>query len=351
MNGLKVWLRRLRVVYPESSTTSPAVVTSESTLTVESVVRSLRKQVPFSLLNEREHQHLFSSSSVFKCAVGQRIIRPDVLPDRIFVVLRGKVRFLAQNSTSSRTLDLRGPGQLIGWVSLLRASPCEWITASEETLLLAISSQFFVDLVNQNINFGNYFGALSSLHEVETIIQSISSLRLSTVKDGVSDWRRSLRRLAHSQSPDIPFNPSQNHQDIDWFLSTANVPDLPVGSRIRSGDILPVRPGLSIQYRFVGLRRNRDLAPVESSSKSSNSDIELNFSESGGQTLTRLGILEEDSLALDQQFPLIKGRGRFAEAMAVCEMAAIIQQVPFRKTRFRKFLKINLDEIKICLLS
>ena len=105
----------------------------------------------------------------------------------------------------------------------------------------------------------------------------------------------SKKACTHSQSPDIPFNPSQNHQDIDWFLSTANVPDLPVGSRIRSGDILPVRPGLSIQYRFVGLRRNRDLAPVESSSKSSNSDIELNFSESGGQTLTRLGILEEDS--------------------------------------------------------
>ena len=80
---------------------------------------------------------MFSSATLLKCSLGQRIVRPDVLPDRVFVVLRGKVRLLAQSSM--RSVPLAGPGQLLGWVSLLRASPCEWITASG--LLLAIPSQ------------------------------------------------------------------------------------------------------------------------------------------------------------------------------------------------------------------
>ena len=307
-------------------------MTSTSTSSVASVVKSLRKQLPFSVLSEREHQELFSSATLLKCSLGQRIVRPDVLPDRVFVVLRGKVRLLAQSSMRSRTLDLRGPGQLLGWVSLLRASPCEWITASEKTLLLAIPSADFIKAINQNQKFDDYFGRLSNLHEIETIIQSV----IKSTPEHKEGWRERLDDVSKNAwmnaiKPGSPFIPSPDHQGLDWFLSTDGVPGINIGSRIKPGDVLPERSGFSLRYRLVGLRRSNELDPVQTVKESSPSDIELNFSENSGQTLTKLGILEEDFLALDEKFPLIKGRGRFAEAMAVCEMAAMVQSVPFRK--------------------
>ena len=73
--------------------------------------------------------------------MGQRILRPDTMPSQVFLVLSGTVRLLAETPRGSRSLDRRGQGQLIGWVSLLRATPCEWVLASEETVLLGLPAK------------------------------------------------------------------------------------------------------------------------------------------------------------------------------------------------------------------
>ena len=55
-------------------------------------------------------------------------------PLDLMIVLDGKVRLLGIVQLTMILLRwIYVVGQLLGWTSLLRASPCEWVTASEDT--------------------------------------------------------------------------------------------------------------------------------------------------------------------------------------------------------------------------
>ena len=54
--------------------------------------------------------------------------------------------------------------------------------------------------------------------------------------------------------------------------------------------------------------------------------------------LQQLGILEEDNLHDEARNPVVRGRGRINETLAICEMIALHQQVPFRRDAIQKVL-------------
>ena len=94
-------------------------------------MRSIRTKPPFSLLDGPAAEGWFSQAKLIQLKTGQPLLSRTQLQNRIFLVVRGKVRLLAKTDTGeSITLELRGPGQLLGWVSLLRAEPCEGVMAS-----------------------------------------------------------------------------------------------------------------------------------------------------------------------------------------------------------------------------
>ena len=63
------------------------------------------------------------------------------------------------------------------------------------------------------------------------------------------------------------------------------------------------------------------------------------FKEKPSLSLSSLGIIEEDYLNLDQEFPFVRGNGHLAEGLAVCEMVSLQLAVPFRKDNLRKVLE------------
>ena len=98
-----------------------------------------------------------SQSKLVQLEPGQTLISPRQLSERIYLVIEGKVRLLIQSEAEIETIDLRGPGQFLGWVSLLRASPCEWVTASEKTVVLALPADSFVKYLTEEAKFADWF--------------------------------------------------------------------------------------------------------------------------------------------------------------------------------------------------
>ena len=75
------------------------------------------------------------------------------------------------------TLDIRGPGQLCGWISFLRGKPSDWLSAIDQTKIFVIRPERFIELLKNNVEFGNYFDKMPSLHESYDVIKSyLSSL-------------------------------------------------------------------------------------------------------------------------------------------------------------------------------
>ena len=66
-------------------------------------------------------------------------------------------------SEGSFTLDKRGPGQLIGWASLLRGAPTEFVQASTEVIALILPGKYFIEMIQEVQSFAKYFNFLPAI--------------------------------------------------------------------------------------------------------------------------------------------------------------------------------------------
>ena len=314
------------------------------------ILDQIFQQEPYSLLTKNQRSYLFESSNLYRYGPGQLVLRPDEISKDIFLVINGKVRLLAKSQISGETvtLGLRGSGQLLGWVSLLRASPTEWIIASEESLLLSISARNFLKIFSESAEFASCFESLGNAHESFHVAETISSLKIQKTEDE-SDWVASSleRALVKTIKPGSKFAVNAEEKQYNWYISTELIDGFPVGSLLTSGNILPVNSRINVTYRLLGFPINaRDLQ--NSNSNISGSDF-LTPSEPedfSGASLKQLGILEEEHLVDEQRYPVVMGRGPIQEALAVAEMVCLHQRTPFRKDILEKLLEDQLRRNK-----
>lgn len=296
-------------------------------------------QPPFSLLDKSECSDWISEAKLLRLKPGQTIINSDKLQDRIYLVVEGQVRLLAEYNSEIQTVDLRGPGQIIGWVSILRGQPCEWVIASEQSLVLALSAEVFVNKLKENPIFLDWFGNLPQIQETVWVAKNI----FESQAHRPFQWQQSVldnAKTAHVTSllSDTPFVPPSipSSSSIKWYLSTANVPKFDVGFEVTAGHSLPAESGHVFPYRLVGFS-------IDDAQNQTNSPFHnLTVSELGpakSVTPTQLGILEEDEYPIQDKYPFIQAKGVLDEALAVCEMAALQQKVPFRRDHLKRILE------------
>ena len=158
---------------------------------LNALVASLRRQEPSSLLSADDLDRWLGQAKLLKARPGQQLLHPKQLQDRIYLVMQGMVRLLAPlDQREVITLDRRGPGQFLGWVSLLRAASCEWVSASEETQLLALPADGFLRGIQTSSAFGDWFA--EKAHPQEAFVVSSASLELQVSRP--DDWRELLQR-------------------------------------------------------------------------------------------------------------------------------------------------------------
>ena len=166
----------------------------------------------------------FSQAKLIQLKTGQQLLSNSQLQNRIFVVVRGKVRLLAKTDTGeSITLELRGPGQLLGWVSLLRAEPCEGVIASEDTLVLALPAEGFLAGMAAAQEFARWFENTANPHESFVVSQAALALQAERSEDALAQLKQQCSgALVTSLPPGQPFEPpSTPSVETTWYLSTA----------------------------------------------------------------------------------------------------------------------------------
>lgn len=299
----------------------------------------LASQPPFSTLASSELNDWLAEGECIQYSPGERLIRPDELNSKIFLVLEGTVRFIALSDEREGpfTLDKRGPGQLIGWTSLLRGAPTESVQASTDVIALALPAEIFVQFIIKNQIFADYFASLSSQQEAFAVAIAAAELqakRPENWRDGLIDRTRQAitikidRKATLRELKTIP-------DEWNWYLSTPDVPGIPVGSiLIPSDEKLPERKGFLLPYRVIALPAGK----IATSPINTNGIIKAESSDIAPTDLQRLGILEDDHLHDEARHPIVRGKGEQREALAVCEMVSLYQQVPFRRDAIQKVI-------------
>ena len=308
-----------------------------------SVQEKLASQAPFSLLAANQLESWFAAGAIRRIfKPGERLLRPDELNNFVYLVLSGEVRLIAYADASNGqiSLDKRGSGQLLGWVSLVRGEASEFVQASSEVLALCLPATEFVFFLRNEPAFANYFNNLTNIQEaygVGLAAAELQPLRPLGWKETLYE-RASQARVAslaeNGLISALPGLPNQWH----WYLSTPKIPNFPVGTCIDSSlQNLPTRAGFQLNYRFIALPdgvlkpKYSDNSSVDIEQASESVDIHID--------LQQLGILEGDNLEDDQRFPVVRGRGALHEALAVTEMLSLEQQVPFRRDAIQKVLE------------
>ena len=303
-----------------------------------SYIAEIAAKYPYTLLSESQFNALFEDFKFVKFKPGQVLLRPDELPQRLLFVLSGKVRLLAKHPSTKDpfTLQLKGSGQLLGWVSLLRGEACEWVIASEETVVISIPAKKFISAVDDSSDFQQVFASLPNIQESFFVVSS-STQYASQVKE---DWFEQILDVIRSNVV-VTVNAGQSFQSsdnqLDWLVSTSGIPDLSVGTYLTEGQILNERIGYNLPYRIIGFS---NLSQSINSASPQSSPIEIQVAEDvPGATLQQLGILEDDLLEDNQRFPEVRGKGKISESLAVVEMISTFQKAPFRKDVLEKVLE------------
>ena len=135
---------------------------------------SIRAQPPFALLSDSAAETWLSQVKLIQLKPGQQLISRTQLQDRIYLVVRGLMRFLAEADAGEVvTLELRGSGQFLGWVSLLRCEPCESAIASKETLVMALPAKGFLEGLAATPAFAQWFATKANVHESFHVAQAV----------------------------------------------------------------------------------------------------------------------------------------------------------------------------------
>ena len=307
----------------------------------EALWKELSKQRPFVDISKELRLDLFENTYLSKLVPGQTLLRPDELPSYVFLVLKGEMRLLVESINTGRveTLTKCGPGQFLGWSSLFRGGPCEWVTAAEPSVVFCFPANQFIKCAIQNLAFREFYFNLPSLQESHLVACKVlaqNPRRSTSPSDEISS------RLANAWatcivSGDVFKPPTQSPKELVWHVSTNGIPNHPVGSTINEGDVLPIKNNYNLPYRLVGLlpaseiNVSKQTIPDAITQYDSDSNIPTN--------LASLGIVEDDSRQEQERYPILKARGAIAEAIAVCEMISLQQKVPFRRDSIQKVLE------------
>ena len=203
----------------------------------EKLQQQLREQRPFSFLSDTELTQWIGGSKRVRYEPGDRLLRPDEFFAGILLILEGDVRMISSGDEQEGlfTLEKRGPGQLVGWVSLLRGEPTEFIQASTNVIALKLAGKDFISFVQNNADFANHFFRLTNSQEA----YSIASAALELKPKHEADWQKGLIQQARrGKTFSIKANESletlpELPSDWAWHMSTPEVPGIPVGTQSR----------------------------------------------------------------------------------------------------------------------
>jgi ATP-binding cassette, subfamily B, bacterial HlyB/CyaB len=107
---------------------------------------SLQSRDPFNQLSEYSNKLIEETVEVYRCDIGHQLIHRQTLPNKIYIILEGEVRLLGLHHGQPFTIGRMGPGAIVGLASLLRADPCEQVSAASQLVIASLSDATILEL-------------------------------------------------------------------------------------------------------------------------------------------------------------------------------------------------------------
>ncbi|MEB3828708.1 peptidase domain-containing ABC transporter [Phormidium sp. CCY1219] len=203
-----------------------------STVTPSQIATFLAQTPPFDRLGDRALQDLASKCQLLRYRTGQAIFEPGKMPTQVAILYEGQARELGRDSRSEAMVSLRlaGPGEILGWASLVRGVASESAIASSELICITLSAQHFLDRLKSEPELQQAFQQQAALCEVFALL----SAELERRADATTNLKElTLKLWPDSVVVNLPKGKvdfGQLERDRLWFLSGGAIGELEISS-------------------------------------------------------------------------------------------------------------------------
>ncbi len=326
-------------------------------------LKKLFSAAPFNLLGSEWLERYESESELIRYELGARILNPRQMPPGILILVRGEIRLMACLSTQRTiTLDRRGPGQMIGWSSLLRSEPCELVQASEPCVCVLVPASLALASWKANEQYRQFFDGLSSPSEIAfTLLSCFSSFNAppadeenwlrDAIAKSVFSTNESISRYVQKElSVLISFAPEPNKYTVGEVVDVNSLPLINDPSSFSSRYVC-VSPTLVDPYQrsqnlSIEISSKSVLAPSEKSQPWVDSAEAAELVLSKIASSEELGLIPLEKLTDTQRYPSYTSRGLDNQALSVLKALSERLSLPFPRDILGRILRQQLKRRK-----
>ncbi|MEC4892902.1 MAG: peptidase domain-containing ABC transporter [Oscillatoria sp. PMC 1051.18] len=320
------------------------------TYTKTSIKEFLAGVEPFNLLNPNDLTKLSEKLQPLRYRMGQTILLRERMPSQIAIVYEGQVRLLGYDPRTQMpvTLKLMEPGEIIGWVSLLRGVPCETAIASNESICLSLNTNDFLRLIERHKEFRAYFQEKCSPLEIFEL--------LGAELDRQALGDRDLKNLTRDVYPEanvvylLPGRTKVSQlEDKLWFVSGGGtVENFPPNSRLLFNSldeqiVVKNSPARLVSVPIEALddeTEELDLQPLDLQDDNDFTEEIADYPDeiaaAPAEPLPGQDSGKDDNR--NRKYPIIRGRKNLGTAVACFQMLAQHFGMPFRKDVIRRVI-------------
>ena len=322
-------------------------------MTITSIKRVLQQKA-FEGLTEESIELVEKSAQLFRFRIGQALSYAATVPSQVLLILEGTARLTVPDGDHHRTIELLGPGDLVGLVSLLSADPCEEVSASTEVVAAAIPDSLVLELLKQENGFSGWCNSHIWTAELARLNQKLHE-RSPKLKHQLRECINLLRSGAtlHAVSAEgaLP-----EDDGLAWYVASANIPGFELGQQLNPGSRLPAPFG-PLCGRLIGVPSS-DVEELISSPAQETSIIPAEQTESiaadQSNSLDTIQSLKQAPPPLPtavnlgrsherEPFQVIRAEGVIDETLACFQMLSRQMTVPFRRDAIEKVLREQIE--------
>ncbi|WP_411867720.1 ABC transporter transmembrane domain-containing protein [Vulcanococcus limneticus] len=300
---------------------------------------ALLEHPAFADLTGRGRARLEEQASRRTVALGTPLCRDGLIPSEVVLIGSGDARLLIRDGGRLRTAERLGAGSFVGLASLLRAAPCEEISAASAMELWVLPDALVLELLEGEPSFAAWCQSTLLPGELQALLQLLQE-RHPQAEGSLLDWlgqvRPSARLIAAKASVLANLSP-----DEAVLVGSNNLEAHPIGSRLDPSagvptSLPPLPPRLIVMPEQLLLPPS--LQPRGAVVKSALVGPEVAPSGSSGLSgplATGLDLGQRDRPALQ----LLRGQGPLEETLACFQMLAAELRLPFRRDAIEKILR------------
>jgi ATP-binding cassette subfamily B protein len=304
---------------------------------------SISELEPFKRLSAQALKRLTGTDSLMRFGIGQPLTVRQLQPSQVLLILQGQARLLAEEHGRPVTLVKLKPGSFVGLASMLRAGPCEQVTASRDLLALAIPEDEVLTLFREEQAFREWCNTTLFPAEVQSLVEEL--IRRSPRSD------LSVRHAFEAILPNAELVVSDGEgvaattPGRTLVVACHNLPSAVVGDQLPIGATLPpCRPPLTARLISIPDEALKQFETAPSNRSESSIDPESTLPAHTGPVSNAPLVLKAGQADLGQYAPknkteLVRAEGPLQEALACFQMLATELDLPFRKDSIEKILR------------